>query len=136
VEIDDYLGYLDTLAAAVFRTVERGKVRLVLLGFSQGVATATRWAARAAARRAPAAEARGADRLVLWGGDLPPDLELTRDVFAGADLTLVVGTADQYITPKVVAAAEARLAAASIPHRVLRFEGGHALDAGVLKTLS
>src|SRR5881296_4496989 len=47
-EIDDYVRYLDALHAEVFARVERGAVTLHLLGFSQGTATACRWAARGA----------------------------------------------------------------------------------------
>src|SRR5258707_6339251 len=66
-DIEDYVGYLDALHAAVFRQVHPGSVQLVVMGFSQGVATAARWAARG----------RRAERLVASGGVLPAELDLT-----------------------------------------------------------
>src|SRR6059036_2375109 len=66
-EIDDYVRYLDALHAEVFARVERASVTLNLFGYSQGTATACRWAARGAAR---------VDRLILWAGEVPPDLDL------------------------------------------------------------
>ena len=61
-EIADYVNYLDTLHAEIARRVPSPD-RIVVVGFSQGAATAARWAARGTARL---------DRLVLWGGMLPP----------------------------------------------------------------
>src|SRR5688500_4670112 len=43
-EIADYVGYLDALHSAIFARVDRSRAPLTVLGFSQGVATATRWA--------------------------------------------------------------------------------------------
>src|ERR1051325_282423 len=42
-EIDDYVRYLDLLHDEIFSVVDRSKVRLWVLGFSQGVATVARW---------------------------------------------------------------------------------------------
>src|SRR6266513_4988549 len=93
-EIDDYVRYLD----AVHAQVASGAAKVTALGFSQGTATACRWAAFGSAR---------IDRLILWGGEVPPDLDLKR--LRVPSLTLVYGTRDQFFTPKVVAANEARL---------------------------
>ena len=67
VEIDDYVRYLDTLAAEVLGSARRAW-RVTVLGFSQGVATAVRWLCRG---RTPA------ERLVLWAGPLPPEVDRT-----------------------------------------------------------
>ncbi|HEU5323917.1 MAG TPA: hypothetical protein VFX28_24160 [Methylomirabilota bacterium] len=130
-EIDDYVRYLDAVYAGVFGRVRRDAVAVHVLGFSQGCATAARWVAFGTAR---------ADRLVLWGGEVPPDLELERAEvkarLARVDLTLVVGSDDRYITPKVVARDTGRLAAAGIPHRVLSYHGDHRIDERVLRQLT
>lgn len=128
-EIADYLGYLDALYAEVFRQVERSAVRVTALGFSQGAATVSRWAALGHAR---------VDRVVLWGGELPPDLDLAaaRDRLADVTFTLVYGDADEFITAKVVTATAARLTEHGIPHSARPFAGGHALSAAALKELA
>src|SRR5438874_13785220 len=64
-EIDDYVRYLD----AVSRAVTPATAQVTALGFSQGTATVCRWAARGSARL---------ERLILWGGEVPPDLDLKR----------------------------------------------------------
>ena len=127
-EIRDYVGYLDTLYDAVCAPhVARGATVRVL-GFSQGVATATRWFALG---RAPT------DQLVCWAGALPHDLDLMahRVRLAAADLVLVLGDRDEFATWAAIEAQELRLAQAEIPHRTMRFEGGHHLDGEILRQL-
>jgi predicted esterase len=124
VEIDDYIRYLDALYDEVTIGTAGGE-RVTVLGFSQGTATAARWLAQGNAR---------AGRLILWGGEVPPDLDLAaaRDRWRNTDLTLVVGSEDSYITPKVLARDEQRLRAHGIAFRVERFDGGHEIVPDVL----
>jgi len=129
-EIEDYVRYLDAVYQDVFSQLDRSQVTVHALGFSQGVATVSRWTALGRAK---------VDRLTLWGGEFPPDLDLALetvvDRLRAARLSLVYGRADQFITPKVVAGITERLRAHDIPVREIPFEGGHELNAGVLKEL-
>jgi len=122
-EIADYVRYLE----AVYALVGAGVARAVtVFGFSQGTATAARWLAQGGAR---------AQRLILWGGEIPPDLDLAtaRERWSGTTLTLVAGSTDRFITPKVLARDEARLQEHGIAYRVERFEGGHEIVPEVLQ---
>ena len=65
-EIDDYVRYLDDLHREITEGQQRKNVRVTALGFSQGTATAARWLVHGTAR---------IDRLVLWAGLLPPEIE-------------------------------------------------------------
>src|SRR2546425_12945456 len=125
-EIDDYVRYLD----ALYAHVAPGNARVTALGFSQGTATVCRWAAFGSAR---------IDRLIVWGGEVPPDLDLTQRKTAerlrAASLTLVYGTRDEFFTPKIVAATEARLREHKIPYTPHPFEGGHEIHEATLRTL-
>lgn len=128
VEIGDYVGYLDTLYDHVLGLVPRAGARVVALGFSQGVATAARWACRGRARL---------DHLVLWAGTLPP--ELGHDDVAplrAMRVTRVVGEGDEFAGADLVAAEEARVAALGLAAPLLRFAGGHELNADVLLRLA
>jgi hypothetical protein len=49
---------------------------------------------------------------------------------------MVVGTNDEYVTPLIAADQEALLRGERLAHEVCRFEGGHTLDAGVLRDLA
>jgi len=130
-EIADYVRYLDAVYDDVLGRLDRARVTVHALGFSQGAATVSRWTAMG---KSPI------DRVVLWGGEVPPDLELTRADFAqrlrAARLTLVYGRSDEYITPKVLARVTERLGAHDIPYREIPFAGGHELNEGVLKQLA
>lgn len=130
-EIDDYVRYLDAVYAHVCGLVDRSRVAVHALGFSQGAATVSRWVAMGQAR---------VDRLILWGGELPPDLDLTSssvvDRLRASRVSLVYGRSDQFITPKVTAEIAERLRTCGIPYREMAFHGGHELDDAVLEQLA
>lgn len=127
-EIEDYLQYLDRLSERMRLSVA-GEPRIEIHGFSQGAATACRWIASGGMR---------ADRLVVWGSKLPPDLslELFGDRLTRAGLTLCIGSQDKYISPADFDQELARIAAAGLHPPVHRFDGGHRVDAAVLRTLT
>jgi predicted esterase len=128
-EIEDYVAYLDALHRRIFAAVDRDLVRVCVLGFSQGAATASRWVARGEVR---------ADHLVLWGGGLPPDLDLeqARPVLAQLRLSLVVGDQDELARPPQVAEQEERLVRHRIAFDRHTFAGGHRLDDALLVRLA
>jgi predicted esterase len=128
-EIEDHVRYLDDLFAHVRGQRGRARARVTILGFSQGVATACRWLARGRAR---------ADRLVIWAGKLPADIFPlpAASPLRSLAVTLVVGTSDEYVTPAAVGEQEALLREAKLAYEVRRFDGGHTMDAGVLRDLA
>lgn len=124
-EIRDYVAYLDRLLG-----VEAARAgRVTVLGFSQGVATATRWAVQGAVRPA---------RLILWGDFIPPDLDpgRARAALAGVDVVLVRGSGDAALSPRLAAEESDRLAGAGISVRRVAYEGGHDIDAATLVALA
>jgi predicted esterase len=125
-EIDDYVRYLD----ALYAHVAAGKAKVIALGFSQGSATVCRWTVLGAAR---------IDRLIVWGGEVPPDPDLgarrALERMRNARLTLVYGNRDEFFTPKIVAATEARLRDHAIPYELVPFEGGHEIHPATLRKL-
>lgn len=128
-EIRDYVAYLDALHERIFEDLDRERVELVALGFSQGAATAARWTAYGRAR---------VDRLVLWAGAVPPDLDLEHDGerLRRARLTLVAGTADPLVPMDAVAAEEARLRTHDVPYRLVTWNGDHRVDGDVLREIA
>jgi len=79
-----------------------------------------------------------ATRLVLWGGLVPPDAELSRgpQALRGVPLTYVLGSRDHYVSDAALDEDVARLGRAGITAAVVRFEGGHAVSRGVLRQLA
>jgi predicted esterase len=124
-EIDDYVRYLDRLSQVVLADAG-DDLRVAVLGFSQGVATAARWTALGAVR---------AHRLVLWGDFLPPDLDGDKAAAAWArtDVVLVRGDADRAFADRALLEAErVRLEAWGVRLRVHRYAGGHDIPPAVL----
>ena len=121
-DIADYLAYLDQVADA-FPT--RPGSRRVLLGFSQGVATATRWAA---------AGGGPFEQLILWAGVFPPDVDLGPDANRLRDMPLacVLGDADPFFGVGLLEETDARLQAAGLAASTYRFSGGHAICSDTL----
>jgi predicted esterase len=128
-EIQDYVNYLDLLHDEIFSVVDRTKVRLWVLGFSQGVATVARWVARGNV---------DPDRVVLYAGVLPPelDVESAARLARRSPLTIALGTSDDFASPELIAAQEARLRDLRVPHTTIRFDGGHEVIPEVLQRLT
>ena len=126
-EIDDYVRYLDLVHRDAVAGLDADRLTVFALGFSQGGATAARWAARTTHR---------IDHVVLWGAALPPELEPAPDLFAGADLTLVFGERDAFASADRIRREEDRLRTGGLPYRLLRFDGGHRLDGPTLHRLA
>lgn len=122
-EIEDYVRYLDAVYKDAMQSIARSDLKVTVLGFSQGATTAWRWTAMGASR---------VDHLIVWGGEVPSDVGLPR----AARLTLVYGSRDEYFTAKVVSATEARLGAQGVSYELVPFDGGHVIDAAVLKKVA
>lgn len=122
-EIRDYVRYLDLLHAKLSAT--HRPARTIVVGFSQGGATAARWATQGGTE---------IHALVLWGATLPPDLDLTaaRERLEAQPLLLVIGRSDQYISADAIDAERRRLDAAGIAHQLIEFDAGHSIRRAVL----
>lgn len=90
-EIEDYIAYLNNLYTHIFNQVERSKVTLITLGFSQGGATLVRWLNNRKART---------DRLVLWGTKIPNDFnfEKDKDLFYKTPCYGMIGKQDEFLS--------------------------------------
>jgi predicted esterase len=134
VEIADYVGYLDAVAAAVL-PARRGSAasdvarsgdapRVVVLGFSQGAETASRWAVLGSVRPA---------ELILWGGGLAVDLEPAAVAAAlnGVTVRLVVGDEDEWGRRRAEETLP-RLDAVEVAAERIGYAGGHWIEAAVL----
>jgi predicted esterase len=126
-EIADTLGWLDRVANEL-DDAAHPRVRCAM-GFSQGAAAACRWAALGRTKL---------ERLVLWGGGVPPDLDLARAQgrLRALRLHLVRGLRDRLWDEERLAQDSRRLAEHSIPHDSHPFDGEHAVDGLVLRHLA
>jgi predicted esterase len=133
VEIADQIAYLDRLAATVFATMPRDQVRLRVLGFSQGVATATRWVSLGAV--VP-------DEVIVWAGAIPAELtpasivRTTGSTRGAPLLTVVLGTHDEYAKWANLAEDASRFRLPGVEVRYYSFDGTHTIDAETLQRVA
>jgi len=127
-EIDDYVQYLDDVAA--WLPAGAASAPRTVLGFSQGSATAWRWLTRGTCRHP--------DRLIIWGGEIPTDLDLSDAPSRLRDMkvVLVTGTEDPYCPPAKLARYATQLEDVGLTCTTRTFVGGHDLDAATLAALA
>jgi predicted esterase len=130
-EIDDAHHWLDLVHDEVVAESTAAQARppvIGVLGFSQGVATATRWIA--SGRVAPT-------QFVVWAGSLAHDVDRGAfiDKMQDAELVFVTGSQDPFVTADAKADTLSMVMALSARHRVLDYEGAHHLDAPLLQML-
>jgi predicted esterase len=110
--IADNIEYMNRAVAAAGGDEAR---TIVFLGFSQGASMAARAATRGSTR---------AHGLILLGGDIPPDVR-DEPTLSIPPVLIGVGSRDSWYNGARVDADIAFLLARSVPHEVVRFDGGH-----------
>lgn len=126
-EIDDYILYLDALHEQISAQVQAG-AEVVLLGFSQGTATAWRWMKKGKVRVA---------HLVNWAGSVPAEMnEEWAALLKNMHLYAVLGDNDPYISEKDADLRIQALRSIKPDLHDLRFKGEHRMDAETLDKLN
>jgi predicted esterase len=123
MEIDNYITYLD--ATFQKELAEFPSVSVTLLGFSQGCATVCRWAAQGNIRF---------DRLILWAGLFPPDMnfDLGRKVLASKETIMVAGDKDPYLNRERLEEFDQLANLLGIEPQKIMFDGKHEIKEEVL----
>jgi predicted esterase len=122
-EIADYLQYLDTLYESLGFRATSGK--FFLLGFSQGVVTATRWLQHTSFR---------VDELIIYAGEIASELQdPLSPKLSSLPITYITGTKDKLISPEKQATVFSMME--KLNAKVIRFDGGHEVKEEVLKLL-
>jgi predicted esterase len=126
-EITDHVSYLDELCTEVRNACPRA-TQLTALGFSQGVATLCRWAMLGSTH---------IDRLIMWGGSMPPELDPTKlgSQWNSSVLDLVHGVDDPVVKVDVLHRNESLLRSAGLRFTTHTFRGAHTLDKLTLERL-
>ena len=120
--IADNLAYVAAVIDAVSHEFP-GAPRLVLSGFSQGVAMTFR--AAAALTRAP-------DAVIAVGGDVPPELDAAAVKRAGCIL-VCHGSRDEWYTQAIFERDVTRLRDAGVSVQPVEFDGGHEWSDAVVQ---
>lgn len=128
IEIDNYLAYLDSVVKREVPIKDSQSFSWHLMGFSQGVATISRWAV---SRKVLF------DQLILWAGSFPP--EITKESLAfvpeKAQVFFVAGEADPFISEALFSQQLSVLVRLFGKHALqdIRFEGKHVVNREKLR---
>jgi len=116
-EIDDYVNMLQTIYEK-YTALLSPNVRINLFGFSQGVATQIRWMMAGFPKF---------DRLILWAGTLPDDLDFQphKEYFNSRELIWHCGDQDEYINEKVLKWHRGLVEKSGLKFEEKWFEGTH-----------
>jgi len=128
-EIEDYINYLDQLYKYVTGIIDRDKVKLNVLGFSQGTATVCRWLTRGQVV---------ADEVLIWAGEIPDDIDFEKfnKLFLTKPVHLVIGDSDEFISEQILEQFRIYLKSKSINYELHRYKGGHRIDEELLHKIA
>lgn len=127
-DIRDYVSYLDSVYKEVLSQLKNKKALINILGFSQGAATVCRWLAMGNIH---------ADKLILWAGAFPDDLDLkvNKKIFDELKVYFVLGDKDEYINEEQANEHVSRLEG-QLNFEIVRFKGGHEIHQETLKKIA
>jgi len=128
-DIRNYITFLDSVYNDVLSNEDLNPNQINFLGFSQGAATVSRWAIQGTA---------DFDRLILWSGIFPPDMdfEVANKILSGKEIISVFGDKDEFVTEerwKEFLMLEEKL---QVETKKVQFGGGHELNEAVLQKLN
>ncbi len=124
-DIKDYVHFLDVVYERVSRL--RNFSHKVLLGFSQGGATASRWIEMGN---------HTLDTFILWGSVFPPDLEQKFDSPLDTSRNyFVIGSDDEYFDQTRREQQLKMFAVTGMKFESVTFDGNHRIDIETLKKL-
>lgn len=126
MDIENYLTYLHTVYEN--EIAGRTDLEITILGFSQGAATASRWALENRIHF---------NRLILWAGIFPEDMDFQRghEVLSSKQVQLVYGTQDPFINDERLVHMQTLTDKLKVNATVTTFHGAHEIDEPTLLSL-
>jgi len=122
-EIKDYVNYIDKLQKQL--TGQYPGIKINLLGFSQGVATISRYVAIAKPRF---------NQLWLCAGELPADIDWDafKQIMGDKEINFMVGDNDPFVTEKGIKQIEDKLSVHDLAYQTYQFKGVHEVSVDLL----
>ena len=126
-DISDYVKYLDELRDRVVGQCSPD-TEVVVLGFSQGAATASRWVCMGEHKP---------DQCVLWAGVFPPDLppDLIQERFNQLPVYTLLGDQDEFIDDNRAKVLLQELETKGIAYHHIPFKGTHRVEPEAIADL-
>lgn len=123
-EINDYINYLELLYTNIIASPPHAEI--ILLGFSQGSSTASRWANATSHRF---------DKLIIYAGEIAPDvlpLNASSPILSSKNY-FAFGNEDKFIPEALFH--ERIQQYAQLKLTILPFQGGHDINVGVVQQI-
>jgi len=122
-EIEDYCNYLEKTYHAFISPYPDAKI--ILLGFSQGLATMSRWYIHTSLR---------CDMLIGWGAAFPEEV-IHHPKFFQIPIYTMIGLQDEFITEKLRMQYIEKINTYNLPIDVILYDGKHDIDGISLQLL-
>lgn len=125
-DIENYINFLDAVYKEAVAEIDLQQVKITILGFSQGAATVSRWVTQSQVHF---------DRLILWAGIYPPDLDFDKgkERIFDKKTFLVHGEQDPYLNEQRLKEQETLARKLGDPPRIITFSGKHQIDEETLR---
>ena len=126
-DIENYINYLNEVFHKETSSISP-LPPITILGFSQGAATVTRWLLNGKIN---------ANRLILWAGLLPPDMDFEKgnEILKSMEIIEVYGKDDPFLTEAKIAEMKMLADKLEIKLAPIVFEGGHEISKATLAKL-
>lgn len=121
-EIKDYIKYLNQLHESILKENETPNIKINVVGFSQGGATASRWIADQNSK---------CDNFILWASNFPDDLNLNM-LSTTSKAFILFGDDDEFINETQISDYEQFLNASKINCQLIKFKGKHDIPSKIL----
>lgn len=127
MDIDNYLLFLNTVYKTELNSYS--SILVTILGFSQGAATASRWAVQNSIVY---------NRLILWAGIFPDDMdfEKSKEILKTKQVRQVYGSKDPFLTDTRIGEMKGLSEKLGVNADPLVFDGGHEIHEQTLLQLA
>ena len=127
-EINDYLIFLNNVFSQITSNLFVPKLKINVVGFSQGTGTASRWILNKKVI---------ADNLILCGGFLPKDIDckIASLLFKSTKLNYFIGTSDNIIEKNSLAIEKIFLQEHKIEANIFNYSGGHEVNQNLITNI-
>ncbi len=122
-DIADYIHFLDGVTTEVLSKITHPDAKLIAFGFSQGVASVSRWVFNSTKHQP--------DELILWAGIFPDDFALHNEGTYKPTKPIVVlfGDEDEFYKIHDLEALKVKLKSFPFAFNFKEYKGGHKIEA-------
>jgi predicted esterase len=124
-EISDYINFLNSVYETEINKFDKTKIKINVLGFSQGCPTAVRWLVSGKCT---------SNSLTLWSGEFPHDSdpEKIKSALENVKINFVIGESDKIIDEKRVKEEIKKIEKLELNLKIHKFKGGHEINKTAL----